>query len=212
MLLAAAGLAIALAMAAGTWWYLAPSSPAVAEAAKSSDISVNDSTGSSTAAQTDIAPSTEASAIEIEEIVESTIPEAPSETAATPTEPPPPPIEKQAPTPQPRPAQTATSPQPRATTPTAPPTRTTTPAPTTQVQTTPAPAPEPPPAPPATTPPAPTTPSTPLEILQAELKACDSRGGLIARGACILTTRHRYCGDMWGKVPECPLSNTQTTD
>jgi Meckel syndrome type 1 protein len=77
-----------------------------------------------------------------------------------------------------------------------------------------APAPTVPPPEAAPTPPAanPQGGKTPLDLLRAELKVCDGKNNLLSRGACIIKARHKHCGDMWGKTPECPLSNSSNTN
>ena len=55
--------------------------------------------------------------------------------------------------------------------------------------------------------PAPSVPTDPLGKLRAELRNCDGKENVFSRTACTVRIRHRLCGDLWGKVPECPQAS-----
>ena len=60
----------------------------------------------------------------------------------------------------------------------------------------------PPPPPPVAAPAAPAG----ADRVRAALKQCDSESNLITKGICVVKVRHQTCGDLWGKIPECPMS------
>ena len=53
---------------------------------------------------------------------------------------------------------------------------------------------------------APLPPPDPLAPLRADLRQCDGESNILGKGVCVVRARHRHCGNHWGKVPECPLS------
>lgn len=70
----------------------------------------------------------------------------------------------------------------------------------------PAPAPAPAPAPvPAPVPAAP-APLAGADRVRAALRQCDGESNLFTKGFCVVKVRQLNCGDLWGKIPDCPLT------
>jgi len=62
-------------------------------------------------------------------------------------------------------------------------------------------APLPPPA--APTAPAP-SPGDSLARLRGALAQCAAMSNELSRASCLTRTRQNFCGDAWGRIPECP--------
>ena len=57
--------------------------------------------------------------------------------------------------------------------------------------------------------PAPVVQEDPLAPLRKALGVCNAEPSFFARTACVVKARHTYCGNHWGKTPDCP-ANTKT--
>lgn len=58
--------------------------------------------------------------------------------------------------------------------------------------------------------------SVPPEIdrIRAGLLGCDDELSLFTKIVCEVNVRHHRCGELWGKIPECPVRqrNNNSTD
>lgn len=54
---------------------------------------------------------------------------------------------------------------------------------------------------------APQPQADPVARLRGALAQCAAMSNQLSRGNCLARTRQNFCGDAWGRIPECPAGN-----